>query len=59
MRQKDVVIGRYYLAKVSGKMVIVRIERESPYGGWDARNTKTLRMVRIKTAGRLRSEVRN
>ena len=59
MRQKDVIIGRYYLAKVSEKVVIVRIEQVSSYGGWDALNTETQRMVRIKTAGRLRAEVRN
>lgn len=57
MKQKDVKIGSYYLAKVSERVVIVRIERESPYGGWDALNTETRRMVRIKTAGRLRAQV--
>jgi len=57
MKQKEIEIGGYYLAKVSEKIVIVRIERESPYGGWDAINTETRRTVRIKTAGRLRGRV--
>jgi len=53
MRKKDVQIGKSYLAKVSGKKVMVRILRESPYGGWDACNETTGRQVRIRTAGRL------
>ena len=57
MKQKEIEIGGYYLAKVSETVVIVRIERESPYGGWDALNTETRRTVRIKTAGRLRAQV--
>ena len=54
MKKKDVEIGKTYLAKVSGKVVPVRITGESRYGGWDAVNTKTKRSVRIKTAARLR-----
>jgi hypothetical protein len=53
MRKKDVKIGGTYLAKVSQKKVLVQILRESPHGGWDARNEKTGRTVRIRTAGRL------
>lgn len=53
MRKQDVTIGGTYKAKVSNQKVLVRILRESPYGGWDARNEKTGRTVRIRTAGRL------
>jgi len=58
MKKGDVKVGASYVAKVSGKLAHVRIERESPYGGWDAKNIKTARRVRIKSAQRLRREVR-
>ncbi len=54
MKKADVKIGGDYIAKVSGKRTVVRIERTSPFGGWDAVNKVTGRTVRIKTAGRLR-----
>lgn len=53
MRKAQVQIGGTYRAKVSGRKVMVRILRESIYGGWDARNLSTGRDVRIRTAGRL------
>ena len=56
MKKRDVQKGKTYLAKVSGMVVPVRIDQESPYGGWEATNTKTGRAVRIKTAARLRGE---
>lgn len=58
MKKKDVRIGGRYRAKVSGKLTTVRIDRESPYGGWDATNLETGRRVRIRSAQRLRYEVR-
>lgn len=55
MKKANVVIGGVYLAKVSGvRGVRVRIDRESPYGGWDATNMVTKRRIRIKTAARLK-----
>jgi len=54
MKKADVEIGGTYVAKVSGNLVAVRIDRESPYGGWDAANLATGRSVRIRTAARLR-----
>jgi hypothetical protein len=54
MRKGDVQIGSTYNVKVSGRVVPVRITRESPYGGWVGQNIKTGREVRIRTAGRLR-----
>jgi hypothetical protein len=56
VKKKDVEIGKIYTAKVSSRLVPVRILRESPYGGWDAQNLITTRVVRIATAGRLRGE---
>jgi len=54
MKRKDVKIGDIYACKVSGALASVRIDRESPYGGWDATNLKTKRGVRIRSAQRLR-----
>lgn len=58
MKKKDVIIGAYYAAKISGNVVPIRIDRESRFGGWDATNIKTNRSVRIKTAGKLRFPVK-
>jgi len=52
-------IGERYIAKVSGKLAVVRIDAESEYGGWDATNVATGRAVRIKSAARLRREARH
>lgn len=57
MKKKEIELGGRYEAKVSGRLAVVRIVSESPYGGWDAVNTATGRSVRIKTAGRLRRSV--
>lgn len=46
-----------YYANVSGKHVVVRIDSESPIGGWSATNLTTNKGVRIKTAQRLQGEV--
>ena len=54
MKKKDIAIGGVYAAKVSGKVVLIRITGQSPYGGWDAVNTQTKRAVRIRSAARLR-----
>lgn len=54
MRKADVQLGATYVAKVSGNLVPVRIDREGPYGGWDATNLATGRVIHIRTAARLR-----
>jgi hypothetical protein len=54
MKKADVEIRGVYVAKVSGQLVKVRIERESPHGGWDATNLATGRAIRIRSAARLR-----
>jgi hypothetical protein len=57
MKQRDVKVGGSYVAKVSDSLVVVRITGENRYGGWDAVNTATGRLVRIRSAQRLRREV--
>lgn len=58
MRKKDVALGKVYVAKISGRLVRVRLVAESSYGGWDALNLATGRQVRIKSAAKLREEVK-
>ena len=59
IRKKDVKIGGYYAIKhtSSPRLIVVRIEGESIYGGWNATNLKTNRLIRIKSATKLRYEV--
>ena len=54
MKQADVKVRALYAAKVSGKVVPVRIDSVNGRGGWDATNTATGKKVRIKSARRLR-----
>lgn len=54
MKKKEIKIGGTYLAKVSAKLVPVKIVEEHYNGGWNAVNTETGRSVRIKSAQRLR-----
>ena len=57
--KSEVKIGRYYTVKVSDTMTIVKIEAESPHGGWTGRNIFTNRHVCIKSAVRLLGDVRD
>ncbi len=57
MKKAEVRIGGVYTAKVTGKIVHVRLDYVSPYGGWVATNLGTGRQVRIRSAMRLRTEV--
>jgi hypothetical protein len=54
MKKDDVKIGGTYMAKVSDKVVAVRIDAANARGGWDATNLSTNKQVRIKSAQRLR-----
>jgi len=54
MKKAEVQIGETYAVKVSGRIVLVRLDRESPFGGYDGTNLKTGRRVHVKTAARLR-----
>ena len=56
MKKNEVKVGGTYLAKVSDKVVPVRIDGETPHGGWDATTEATGKKVRIKSAQRLRGE---
>jgi len=56
MKKSEVRVGGRYLAKVSGSLSPVRLDRENPHGGWDGTNLDTGRQVRIKSAQRLRGE---
>ncbi len=54
VKKSDVKVGGEYVAKVSDKLMTVKITGESRHGGWDAKNVKTGKEVRIKSAERLR-----
>ncbi len=60
MLKREVIIGDCYTAKVSNTVVAVQII--SPYsgprgGGWWAENLTTGRIVRIKSAAKLRQHL--
>ena len=57
MKKDEITIGETYTAKVTNKVVPVRIDKENPRGGWDATNLVTNKSVRIKSAQRLRGRV--
>jgi hypothetical protein len=54
MKASEVQIGATYRAKVSNRLVEVRISEVSRHGGWNALNLATNKTVRIRTAARLR-----
>ena len=56
MKQREIQLGKHYVAKVSGNLTRVRIDTASIYGGWEATNLETNRKVRIKSPARLRFE---
>ena len=58
MQKRNVQIGSTYIVKVSGTLAKVRLTRECIYGGWYATNLATGREIRIRTAARLRAEVK-
>ena len=57
MRKVDVVIGGLYRAKVGGDVVVVRVTGENIYGGWNARSLASGRLIRVRSAQRLRERV--
>ncbi len=54
MKKNEVKLGGTYLAKVTNKVVPVRIDAENVHGGWDATNMATKKKVCIKSAQHLR-----
>ena len=57
MKNNQVSIGKIYAVKVSGMITPVKLESDSPYGGWNGVNLRTGRDVRIRTAAKLRYEL--
>jgi hypothetical protein len=58
MKKSEVKIGGVYSAKVSDKVVQVRIDATNRHGGWNATNLVTKKKIRIKSAQRLRAAVK-
>ena len=58
MQKHNIKVGSTYIVKVSGMLARVRITREHARGGWYGTNLATGREIRIRTAARLRSEVK-
>lgn len=57
MHAKDVILGATYQCKVSNVVTVVKIDSKNKYGGWNATNMATGRVIRIKSAQRLRTQV--
>ena len=57
MKKSEVKIGGVYIAKVTNRLVQVRIDAESRYGGYDALNLRTGKKIRVRSAAKLRSAV--
>jgi hypothetical protein len=57
MKKSEVKIGGVYTAKITNKIVQVRIDAASRYGGWDGVNLATNKKVRIKSPAKLREAV--
>lgn len=58
MTKQNVQIGTTYIVKVSGSLARVKLTREHDRGGWYGTNLATGREIRIRTAARLRNEVK-
>jgi hypothetical protein len=54
IKKADVVVGNRYVAKISGKLTIVKLISDARPRGWVAQNENTGREVRIKSAAKLR-----
>ena len=59
MKKNEIEIGSTYTAKVTNRVVPVRIDATNPHGGWDATNLATKKKVRIKSAAKLRGVYRD
>ncbi|MBU0640033.1 MAG: winged helix-turn-helix domain-containing protein [Planctomycetes bacterium] len=59
MKKNEVKVGGMYVAKVSDKLVTVRIDTTHSGGGWSATNTQTGKRIRIKSAQRLRGAAKS
>jgi len=59
MKKNEIEIGSTYTAKITNRVVPVRIDATNPHGGWDATNLATKKKVRIKSAAKLRGVYRD
>lgn len=61
MKREEVELGAGYLATVNGIQCAVRVEEESPFGGWIALNLTNRKRIWIRSAARLKrpSEIEN
>ena len=57
MKKNEVKIGGVYTAKVSDRVVEVRVDGENARGGWNATNLVTGKKIHIKSPQRLRAPV--
>ncbi len=57
MKKNEVKIGHTYQAKVSDRIVTVRIDSTHSHGGWNATNTATGKRIHIKSPQRLQRAV--
>jgi len=59
MKKNEIAIGSTYTAKITNRVVPVRIDATNPHSGWDATNLATGKRVRIKSAAKLRGVYRD
>jgi hypothetical protein len=60
VRKNQVKVGSHYAMRHHGErnLTVIRIESESIYGGYNARKLRTNRTIRVKSAAKLRFEVK-
>jgi len=60
MLKSQVEIGSHYMIAHTSynRLSVVRIDSVSQYGGWNATKLSTGRTIRIKSAAKLRAEVK-
>jgi hypothetical protein len=59
VRKAEVTVGKVYIAKISNKLSRVRLDSKSVYrNGWEGTNLDTGRKVHIRSAAKLREEVK-
>lgn len=58
MKKAEVSVGKCYMMLVSGSLQTVELTRANPHGGYDGVNLATRRDIRIKSAAKLRWEVK-
>ena len=57
MRKEQIEIGKRYVVKWYDRIIIVRIESESLYGGWNVTDIRKCRRIRIWKAAQILHEV--